>query len=222
MSDHVPVLDQVDPDPTGSATPRKHPRQDRARETVTAIVQAGAELIVELGYAGATTNKIAKRAGVSIGSLYQYFPNKDAIFLALFQQHQAAVRQIIANCQTQFDDPGIPLAETLRALFSNLVELHEINPRLNQALVQELPQPEQMEIKCQAENQAYIEQLEATLRRRPDVNRQNLEIAAHLLVRTTGAIARWLGHEAPPELDKREIIDETVAMLAGYILGSHS
>jgi AcrR family transcriptional regulator len=55
---------------------RKVPHQKRARQTVEAILQASAEMFAKLGFAGTTTNKIAMRAGVSIGSLYQYFPNK--------------------------------------------------------------------------------------------------------------------------------------------------
>ena len=67
--------------------PRKSPRQRRSAETVEAILGAAAQVFSARGYAGATTNHIAKRAGVSIGSLYQYFPNKDAILVALVQRH---------------------------------------------------------------------------------------------------------------------------------------
>ena len=64
-------------------TAHKKPKQARARATVEAILQATELMINEDGFEEISTNKIAKRAGVSIGSLYQFFPNKEAIFVAL-------------------------------------------------------------------------------------------------------------------------------------------
>lgn len=65
--------------------PRKSARQLRSKETVKAIVQAAAEVLLNEGVKGFNTNNIASRAGVSIGSLYQYFPNKDSISSLLFE-----------------------------------------------------------------------------------------------------------------------------------------
>jgi len=58
-------------------TPRKLPQQDRSKVTVEAILTAAAHILTEHGYDNTSTNRIAERAGVSIGSLYQYFPNKE-------------------------------------------------------------------------------------------------------------------------------------------------
>lgn len=66
--------------------PRKKAQQFRSKETVRAIVQAASKILVEEGVKGFNTNNIAKRAGVSIGSLYQYFPNKDSISSLLFEE----------------------------------------------------------------------------------------------------------------------------------------
>ena len=57
-------------------TPRKRPRQERAKATVETILEASARILVKRGFDGFTTNEVATAAGVSIGSLYQYFPNK--------------------------------------------------------------------------------------------------------------------------------------------------
>jgi len=65
--------------------PRKEARQFRSKETVRAIVEAATHILNSKGAAGFTTNHIAKRAGVSIGSLYQYFPNKDSISSKIFE-----------------------------------------------------------------------------------------------------------------------------------------
>ena len=63
--------------------PRKLPRQDRSRATVDAILEAAARVLVKEGFERTTTNRVAEAAGVSVGSLYQYFPNKEAILFRL-------------------------------------------------------------------------------------------------------------------------------------------
>ncbi|RZO87130.1 MAG: TetR/AcrR family transcriptional regulator [Oceanococcus sp.] len=68
-------------------SPRKTPVHRRSKVTVEAILEAAAHLLEHAGYARLTTNHIADKAGVSIGSLYQYFPNKDAICHALAERH---------------------------------------------------------------------------------------------------------------------------------------
>ena len=74
-------------DTSTSTNPRKTLRQQRSRETVERILEAAAHIFNERGYTEATTNEIADEADVSIGSLYQYFPNKDALLLALAHKH---------------------------------------------------------------------------------------------------------------------------------------
>ena len=66
--------------------PRKTPSQPRAAETVAAIVEAAAQVLESAGFEGFNTNAVAERAGVSIGSLYQYFPGKDALTVALIHR----------------------------------------------------------------------------------------------------------------------------------------
>src|SRR5271154_4777544 len=75
--------------PNQRLTPRKLPRQQRSEATVESILEAAAQVFERHGYAAGTTNRIAERAGVSIGTLYQYFPNKDAILIALARRHLA-------------------------------------------------------------------------------------------------------------------------------------
>ncbi len=69
------------------ATVRRKPTQARSERTVARILDAAAHVFAELGYTATTTNHVAKAAGVSIGSLYQYFPNKDALLVALEERH---------------------------------------------------------------------------------------------------------------------------------------
>ncbi|HEV2677937.1 MAG TPA: TetR/AcrR family transcriptional regulator [Aliidongia sp.] len=88
--------------------PRKSPAQSRAVETVAAVLEAAARILEERGFAGYTTNAVAERAGVSIGSLYQYFPGKDALMVALIERETATLLADIAKIP-----PGIGLEARL-------------------------------------------------------------------------------------------------------------
>ena len=120
----------MDHSQTGKALrPRKTPRQSRATDTVAAIVEGAAHILERDGFAGYTTNAIAERAGVSIGSLYQYFPSKDAITTALIE------RELI----TLVDDvrAAVAIADpttALRALIAAAVRHQRRRPTLARLL----------------------------------------------------------------------------------------
>lgn len=80
-----------------SVNPRKLPQQDRSRLTVEAIIEATTHILTQEGYDKANTNRIAERAGISIGSLYQYFPNKESLMAALIEQHSNEIAQLVES-----------------------------------------------------------------------------------------------------------------------------
>ena len=94
--------------------PRKSPSQERSRQTVDAIIEAAAQVFERHGYAGGTTNRIAERAGVSIGSLYQYFPNKEAILAVLLERHVAEAERIVARVMEHVAESPHDLDAVLR------------------------------------------------------------------------------------------------------------
>jgi AcrR family transcriptional regulator len=110
---------------------RKRPRQRRARETVEAIVEAAARILAEHRPAQLTTNRIAERAGVSVGSLYQYFPDRRAVIRALYERELARAE---ALRPAVLDDPTRPLAERLRAAVDWHFDVHAANPALAKVL----------------------------------------------------------------------------------------
>ncbi len=202
--------------------PRKRPRQARAQETVAAILQAAAALIAEVGFAEATTNKIASRAGVSVGSLYQYFPNKSAILVSLLEQHIREVQPIIVKTLEEMADPGIPLATTIRTLFVRLVEAHGDNPRLYRVLAEEVPQPPLIRQMRREGEVRYARRVEQILRQRPDVEVHHPAIAAYVLGQAIDALTHWLVHRAPESFDRETYIDESVRMATAYLASSRS
>jgi AcrR family transcriptional regulator len=126
--------------PPRRLTPRKLPRQARSEATVEAILEAAAQVFECHGYAAGTTNRIAERAGVSIGSLYQYFPNKDAILVALVHRHlaegTAALQPLLKRLSgsTSFDD-------VLPDIVHAMVAMHALAPGLHRVLFEETQLP---------------------------------------------------------------------------------
>ncbi len=112
--------------------PRKSPRQQRAAVTVDAILVAAGRVLVADGYARLNTNRVAEVAGVSIGSLYQYFPSKEALFAALLRRHDDQMRaRFDASAQAAV---GLPLREAVAALVHGFIDGHRADAALQSAL----------------------------------------------------------------------------------------
>jgi AcrR family transcriptional regulator len=195
---------------------RRRPSQERAAATVEAICQAAAELFCRIGYDRASTNRIAERAGVSIGSLYQYFSNKEAILAALLEEHRRAVHVVVEDALFELEDPNRPLDRGLAALFHRLVDLHAVDPELTRVLTEEVPRVAHGGPDAD-ETSRYVSRVAAVLRARPEVRVANLEVAATVLVTTIEALTRWLAHAAPPGTNTDRFIREAVVMLVGYL-----
>jgi AcrR family transcriptional regulator len=116
---------------------RRRPKQRRARQTVEAVLDAVVRLLKRDGSKAITTNRIAEVAGVSIGSVYQYFPDKRAIFTALHQRH---IDQIDRMVQTKLvEHAASSIEELVRAMVEAMVEAHAIDPELYELLMTEVP-----------------------------------------------------------------------------------
>lgn len=114
---------------------RKTPGQERSQETVGVILEASARILESDGLRGFNTNAIAAKAGVSIGSLYQYFPNKDSIVLALIGGFEKALHDTVVKAVQ--DGKGKRLKSRLRLVVRALVSAHYYRPRLNRVLESE-------------------------------------------------------------------------------------
>src|ERR1700691_6140000 len=111
---------------------RRRPRQRRAHQTVEAVLDAVSRVLKRDGVDAVTTNRIAEVAGVSIGSVYQYFPDKRAIFLALHDRHSERVGRVIES--TLVDHAASSLQDLMRALVGAIVDAHAPDPELFQLL----------------------------------------------------------------------------------------
>jgi AcrR family transcriptional regulator len=186
---------------------------------VQAILQAAAEVFAREGYARATTNKIAERAGVSVGSLYQYFPNKDSLLARLLAQHHAEVDRVVATALGRLADPATPLEQGLRRFLVELVTLHQANPDLTKALSAAVlrQSPLADELHKGEEATHALRQVAALLGARPDVRDGDHLAMAAVLGQTTAQLTRWLVHDAPPQLDLAALLEEVVQLLSRYL-----
>jgi AcrR family transcriptional regulator len=116
---------------------RRMPSQERAQVTVEAMLDAAVKLLKHSGATSITTNRIAETAGVSIGSVYQYFPNKLAIFIALHERHLKQVDCVLARC---FADDEATLEEFIALLLLGMLQVHDSDTELSGLLQTEVPQ----------------------------------------------------------------------------------
>ncbi len=116
----------------GSRRPRRRPRQERARHTRDSILTATEVVVAREGTRRATTNRIAERAGVSIGSLYQYFPNKGALIETLRGRERDGFE---SRLEERIDALGaLPLRDTIAGLVALLIGYHRERLPLHNAL----------------------------------------------------------------------------------------
>jgi AcrR family transcriptional regulator len=184
---------------------------------VEAILAAAAQLFAELGYAHTTTNKIARRAGVSVGSLYQYFPNKDSVLHELLVRHHADVQHVLQGALVRLADPAHPLEDELRRLLQQLVTLHRADPALTQALSSSVLRESVVGQGLHKKDQHHAQQVVAVLASRPDVRTGDHVAMALILGEVTGHLSRWLVHDAPAGADSDNLVEEAVQLLARYL-----
>lgn len=116
---------------------RRTPKQKRSHDMVDVILDATAQVLMEEGYEKATTNRIAAKAGVSIGSLYQYFPNKEALVLELNNRYGRRELMLLKSKFQKISDAPLPVA--IRELIKAMVDLHSSEPKLHKVLVEQVP-----------------------------------------------------------------------------------
>jgi AcrR family transcriptional regulator len=161
-------------------TPRKKPRQERSVATVDAILDATARVLCTTGYDRASTNRIALAAGVSVGSLYQYFPSKEALVAALAGRHMSTMTAVIRAKLSEVAKAPMPVA--VRTIIMAMFEAHAVDPKLHKVLIEEVPRIGRLENLRGVEKE--VEALVATLleARKRELRRTNIETMALLLV----------------------------------------
>jgi AcrR family transcriptional regulator len=195
-------------------SPRKLPRQARSQATVDALLDATAQVLVERGYARTTTNAVAERAGVSVGSLYQYFPNKDALVAALHDRH---VQGVLAVMEQQVErHAGRPLVESLTGLVEASVQAHRDGAELHQVLEAQLGHLDVHD------HNELDRRVGALLRRlledhRDELAVKDLRLAAFTLQHAVHALVHAMVFDRPTGISLRAATEEIVRLAVGYL-----
>ncbi|MFF3975427.1 TetR/AcrR family transcriptional regulator [Streptomyces sp. NPDC001828] len=196
--------------------PRKQPRQVRAELTRQRILDAAARVFAEHGYAAGTTNRIAERARVSIGSLYQYYPNKDAILVELLTRHLDAGMAALSRHQ---DEPSPKSIEgVMRRQVRSAIENHRDDPQLLRVMFEQGPRAPELLARVAQHELRHIAHTRRLLRDHPEVRVADLDVAARLVVSTVEMVVHRM-MAGPGRIDIAHLEDELVTMLTRYLTG---
>jgi AcrR family transcriptional regulator len=195
---------------------RRAPSQKRSRQTVGAIVEAAGRLLVEKGRLGVTTNAVAERAGVSIGSVYQYFPDKQAIFAALQERHLQHVMPLIQHTFERIADPAVDVVDALVGLMRAMSDLHTDLPAHLRVI-----SDERQEHTSSEEIERFTDATAPLLASRFGCGQGRARTVAWLASMSLAHLGRALVHH-PPAVDREELLEAIACMLRGLFaeLGS--
>ncbi|MBV8137081.1 MAG: TetR family transcriptional regulator [Deltaproteobacteria bacterium] len=204
-------------------SPRKSASQERSRLTVDALLEATARVLIKEGYDRASTNRIAEVAGVSIGSLYQYFPSKEALVAAVIDRHMQEVSQVTRNALVKV--LARPIEVAAREFVSVAIDAHRVNPKLHGVLAEQIPRVGRLEnIEANIREgyalvRAYLEA------HRDEIDVPDLDLAAFVLVTVVEALTHAAVLRRPDILadDKaRRFVDDVTRLVVGYLRTSRT
>lgn len=119
------------------AAARKKPVQRRSKAMVEVLVEATTRVLLKDGYEACTTNRVAEVAGVSIGSVYQYFPHKESLVLAVMERHQEQLQTAMVARLSELANADLPTA--VHEMIGALLEVQRLQPRLQRVLLEQVP-----------------------------------------------------------------------------------
>ncbi len=201
--------------------PRKVASQERSRSTVDALLEATARVLTKEGYDRASTNRIAEVAGVSIGSLYQYFPSKEALVAAVIDRHTQEVSEVTRNALVKV--AARPIEVAAREFVSVAIDAHRVNPKLHGVLAEQIPRVGRLEnIEANVrEGYALVRgYLEA---HREEIDVADLDLAAFVLVTAVEALTHAAVLRRPDILadgKARYFVDDVTRLMVRYLRAS--
>jgi AcrR family transcriptional regulator len=199
-------------------SPRKRASQERSRATVDALIEATARILVRDGFDRASTNRIAQAAGVSVGSLYQYYPGKEALVAAVIERHNREIMQVVRDALA--DVEALPLEPATRRLVAAAVEAHRVDPKLHRVLAEQTPRTGALG-NVEAFNSETYELFRTYLERRADELRVvDLDLAAFVCVTSIEALTHTaVLHRSGVLSDDavETLIDEATRLVVGYL-----
>jgi AcrR family transcriptional regulator len=182
---------------------------------VEAILTATSRVLVREGYEATTTTRVAEVAGVSIGSLYQYFPSKEALVAGLIDEHIGKILGLLAEATAKL--PDAPLPEAVRILIRTVILAHAVDPELHAILTQHFPQVEGFEKVRQLNAHAHALVLAYLQQRSGQLRPQDLELATFILVNCVQAVVSATVLERPQALRDERLVDELAVLAMRFL-----
>ena len=193
-----------------SNSPRRKAKQERSRETIDVVIKAAAQVLLREGYARASTNRIADTAGVSVGTIYQYFGDKNEIFDALLQRE---ADRVVGTLSAVTPDPALSLEQAIRGMLKLGFQLQPHGPELYRYL-EYMPNGlfRRRINRINEELAGFVRRLLEPHRERLRVD--DLELASFIVVQT----AEGIGFNATQEMFNERLVDEVSDLLLRYLL----
>jgi AcrR family transcriptional regulator len=209
--------------------PRKMPKQARARQAVEAIEQACLKILEKEGAQRLTTNRIAEVAGVNIASLYQYFPNKEAILASVYAAKvRTEIDAIIRRSPVLEEIANQSLEDALRGLIQSYVDSRRRLAHLDAEFYGRYQAIFDVNLRREANQQAVLHGrgtfdrwfLAILKRNRARLRVTDLALANFVVTRTIEGLIRLAVEERPDLLDSPAFQEEILALLRGYLVVS--
>lgn len=207
------------PSPGQLPAPRKRPNQSRSRALVDAVAQACLRILDEEGDEALTVARIAEVSGAAVGSIYQYFPNKDAIVATLYERvlDQEAEQLLLVRERLV----GVPLTTALREILANIIRVELRLFKLNQAFHLRYHTALHLGM-WRGPYRTAAEFIDATwlplLRMYAhEINTPHPALAAYLLGQGLRSVIRSALEDIPAQLESPALLDSLVAMAVGCL-----
>jgi AcrR family transcriptional regulator len=200
----------------GGRNVRREPRQRRARQTVEAILEAVVRIVKREGIGAVNTNRVAEVAGVSIGSVYQYFPDKRAMFIALHKLHIEEIDRLVNR--TIVEHGKSSLVGMIRGVFDAMVDAHAKDPAYSSVIFSEIPHrpgnSEEFAIRLHGVFRLALAGKRAEMKRGLD-----LDVAAFVAGEMIDVLAHGVAMRRPRGVGIEVAREESVRAVVGYLSG---
>jgi AcrR family transcriptional regulator len=196
--------------------PRKQASQSRSRATVDALVEATARILVRDGYDKASTNRIADMAGVSIGSLYQYYPSKEALVAAVIDRHNRRIMRRVRTVLTEIASQ--PIERAVRRLVAAAIEAHRIDPKLHRVLAEQIPRVGRLENVEALNREGYALSRGFLESRRDELRVRDFDMAAFVCATSIETLTHTaVLYHTEMLRDVETLIEEIARLISGYL-----
>jgi AcrR family transcriptional regulator len=195
-------------------TPQREPKQARAKATIDIILEATAQILIDGGYERLTTNHVAKRAGVSVGTIYQYFDSKEALVAAIIERHIAKISALAMSELAHTVDA--PFEEGARRMIRALIAAQRVDPALHRAVLEQVPRLGKLD-RIRTLDRDFEALLHAALEaRRGEIEVVDKRLFAFVVVHATKATSLAAVLDHPEYLEDDMLADALADMFVAY------